>query len=818
MIRPFLPYMLLALALAAQTPALTMACQAPTNSAGEYLVSSFAQLQQIGLTCPLNGTYRFTANITAPEGSNFVPIGSGETPFTGKLFGAGYVISNLVINATSSNNIGLFSYTSGATIDSLGLVNATITGDTNVGSLVGVATGTQINHVFMTGRVTGASVVGGLLGKNNFGALTNSNAAGQITGDSCVGGLVGLVKGANLNNDFAIGTINGRIALGGLTGINSGVVATSFALGSVMGTSNIGGLAGMNQGVISTSYANNTVAGETNAGALIGYGFADTVWRSFASTMSSHFLIGGNSGYEDLDTISRILSVSELSDTANYLNWDFTNQWRMGLDAPMLQSTFTSQDARTCPLSTDANGVHSISTLSDLQQIGVTCSMTSEYKMTADIDVPQGTLFTPIGSRAIPFRGALFGQGHTIHNLVINLPNATDVGLFACSQGSMIDSVGLENVSITGKTNVGAFVGHMDNASIQSTQSTGVVSGHTNVGGLVGYSLGEVEYSTSTISVTGSDYVGGLVGNNSGAILHCNDSSSVRGDSIVGGLMGGGSGTTQISYAAGSVKGNKYVGGIAGTNKNAVVNCFATASVTGGSYVGGLLGLSELNAQVVESYATGSVIGDSIVGGLIGLNHFAVINSYATGSAKGISSVGGLVGVNQGSLKNTYATGVDSGTINVGGLVGANYATITSSYASGDLVLLGSNAESGAQVTNSRTFSAQEMLDSTNFINWDFAHTWMIGTSAPLLRYDAAVFSPTLFSAKPRTSQASISFANSILNFSNLHGNTSIFNIHGNQVANFVAQGSGAYSLNLPAGFYLLKSANTNAKFVVGAR
>ena len=50
-------------------------------------------------------------------------------PFTGTFNGNSYTISNLYIDIPSTNDVGLFGYTSGATIENVGLINVNITGE-----------------------------------------------------------------------------------------------------------------------------------------------------------------------------------------------------------------------------------------------------------------------------------------------------------------------------------------------------------------------------------------------------------------------------------------------------------------------------------------------------------------------------------------------------------------------------------------------------------------------------------------------------------------------------------------------------------------
>ncbi len=69
-------------------------------------------------------------NVTETSGWNsgdgFSPIGNDTTKFTGSYDGGGYTIDNLFINRPSTDNVGLFGYTDGATIENVGLTSALI--------------------------------------------------------------------------------------------------------------------------------------------------------------------------------------------------------------------------------------------------------------------------------------------------------------------------------------------------------------------------------------------------------------------------------------------------------------------------------------------------------------------------------------------------------------------------------------------------------------------------------------------------------------------------------------------------------------------
>ena len=76
--------------------------------------------------------YIQTANIDAfstsswDNNSRFSPIGDNSPKFTGSYDGDGYTINGLRIARSSTNYIGLFGYTNGATIQDLGVTNVNI--------------------------------------------------------------------------------------------------------------------------------------------------------------------------------------------------------------------------------------------------------------------------------------------------------------------------------------------------------------------------------------------------------------------------------------------------------------------------------------------------------------------------------------------------------------------------------------------------------------------------------------------------------------------------------------------------------------------
>ncbi len=108
-----------------------------------FLIHNVNQLQFMDYEPSASFQLASDIDASATSGWNadagFTPIGNSSTPFTGTFNGNSYTISNLFINLPTTNGVGLFGYTSGATIENVGLINVNVTGGENwVGSLVGI--------------------------------------------------------------------------------------------------------------------------------------------------------------------------------------------------------------------------------------------------------------------------------------------------------------------------------------------------------------------------------------------------------------------------------------------------------------------------------------------------------------------------------------------------------------------------------------------------------------------------------------------------------------------------------------------------------
>jgi len=239
-----------------------------------------------------------------------------------------------------------------------------------------------------------------------------------------------------------------------------------------------------------------------------------------------------------------------------------------------------------------------------------------------DIDLTN-TKWTPIGTdHSNSYTGTFDGGNHTISGLTVKGSNEY-AGLFGCiDDGGTVKNVVLENVQIAS-----------DNQ-------------YANVGGVAGYSRGNIENCSVSGSVSGnsnsngtSNCVGGVVGQQyGGTITECTSSAIVDGRNEVGGVVGfNGVGTLTACYATGDVtaerdpRNNTYAGGVVGFNGvGTLTACYATGNVTGtgtgsGSiYVGGVTGDNASGTLTACYHAAETVSGpDGATGGVTGRNYDA---------------------------------------------------------------------------------------------------------------------------------------------------------------------------------------------------
>jgi|GEM_PF-1232087 len=268
------------------------------------------------------------------------------------------------------------------------------------------------------------------------------------------------------------------------------------------------------------------------------------------------------------------------------------------------------------------------------------------FKLAADIDLSsysQGWRPIEAGGYRGGFAGHMDGNGHKITGLTINRPNDNFAGLFAYIEyGASVSNMVLEQVNVAGRTYVGGLAGYSAGEIRDSYVSGSVTGTGSSVGGMIGYNdYGTVINSFATANVTGNSYVGGLVGSNYGEISYAYATGSIMGSgNAVGGLVGYNNGEINYSYAMGGVTGSGAdVGGLVGENSGTVSDSFYDLGTTGQSDTDKGVGRSTTEMQTQSTYADANWDFTSIWGISSSRNngypYFLTIQKYVTYDGNG---------------------------------------------------------------------------------------------------------------------------------------------------------------------------------------
>jgi len=151
------------------------------------------------------------------------------------------------------------------------------------------------------------------------------------------------------------------------------------------------------------------------------------------------------------------------------------------------------------------------------------------YILTADINISgYGTNFNngkgwiPIGNTYMtPFNGIFNGNGKKITGLYIKSDDDM-LGLFGYLTG-IVKNLGLEEVNITGRNDIGGLAGMLYSGIITNCYVTGNVKGVDQVGTFIGFiCFSRMENCYTIGSVSGKIYVGGIVGGSTnGQLVSC---------------------------------------------------------------------------------------------------------------------------------------------------------------------------------------------------------------------------------------------------------------------------------------------------------
>ena len=650
---------------------------------GEDLDGWYALRNAIDANYTASKEYTEITNETSWGG--FKPIGSDDTPFSGRFDGLGYDIFGLTINR-QQNFVGLFGAISGsaAVARNFTINSGSISGLGNVGSVAGaVRNGALIENITNTADVSGENQVGGIAGtlssQVNSSEKTSVNDLvnyGSVRGEQMVGGILGYSSHVNIGGATAnFGSVSGKDdnssnQIGGIVGqayettIGDGKNQIINQL-NVTGGYNVGGIVGYLRG-------SNTVQNAANYGDVTAKGY---VAHNDDDAKYKYHKVDGS-----LD-----------SKTVNVANAG-------GIVGSANGATPTQPNGKV--------------TINNVQNYGdVTTRRDGDDKH---------YIAGNVGGIVGRAENTTITNAENSENHVAGAHNVGGVVGYLTGE-SVVDSSQNDggDITATGARYANDFVKEAFNPGSASTES--VIIG--NIGGIAGYLYGDKAQiknsanrgSVHTADVTGSTIpltsqaanAGGVVGKvDSSSYLFNNDAEGASALKLLRGDEANAYGTYATisnSYNTGSVSGFMGVGGIAGhmykgsvagsynlgaLRSTRIANPASVDPVNMGGIVGDTGALKDGTGTVIYDVYNAGTIGDDEftflgrhVGGVVGRFSGTLDKAYNTGNIyNGYSVTGGVVGYwLSGNISNVFNTGnitVVNKDLNarnslVGGIIGA---------------------------------------------------------------------------------------------------------------------------------------------------
>lgn len=527
-----------------------------TNVKGYMWVEDVEQLQAINTNLSGNYALRNSIDATGTEQKHFTSIGSDNNAFKGKFDGIDYNIFGLNIKETG-NNVGLFGYTDGATINNVTLVGGSITGGNNVGAVVGNANNTILNNVVNSAAVSGNSNVGGIVGSATDTTVEDAINTGAVEAKgNDIGGLIGSMTDTNITDNK-----------------KSELIGNSYNLGDVSGKGhNVGGLVG--------SASNSTIGDGTN----LVYNRMD---------VTGAYNVGGIVGNMEGSTVKyaensgTVLASGSVTDKYNY-HTDIAGVNNLPAGSS-LDNGIVSIDVNVANVGGIAGSSSDSSTIKDVTNTG-------------DVSSGKGNGKENINNQVYNYEYYTAGNvGGIVGSAVdTNITNATNreneirgahnvggvVGYFSGTGTITIDK-GINDggdIMATGARNGDGFV--ME--SVRQSGDEDFIIG--NIGGIVGYMDGK------GVKVTGSANRGTVHTEN---IEDADNVLTISKAANVGGIVGKIDANTNETGLLSDFRNGNY--------KNASVsNSYNTGNVTGYTGVGGVIGMM-YNGSVAGSYNQGAI-------------------------------------------------------------------------------------------------------------------------------------------------------------------------------------------------------------------
>ena len=311
-------------------------------------------------------------------------------------------------------------------------------------------------------------------------------------------------------------------------------------------------------------------------------------------------------------------------------------------------------------------------------------------KSTAEVVIQNDTPAVSVDSSTVIYKD---GSGDPDHG-----------GLIGWTSGKTTIKNVIMNVTVYSGNSGGGFIGYIENAEANITNSTmvGKVGAKSNCGGFIGNSGNNTVFNISNCknygSVTGDKYVGGIVGRAAGNTVTITNSTNegvvTANNDFIGGIIGGIDGINSSKFEnctnSGTITGKTwYIGGIVGRSYNdsniTFNNCKNTVNISSptNNYVGGIVGYAKGKTMMNNCVNTGNISGAQFTAGLcawIQDDGCEITNCLNTGtvSTNGQSNGAGILSTVESQannptwkITNCVNTGdIKNGASAIGGILG----------------------------------------------------------------------------------------------------------------------------------------------------
>jgi hypothetical protein len=475
----------------------------------------------------------------------------------------------------------------------------------------------------------------------------------NITGNANVGGVVGeshggyifyvAAKGSSVtssNTSANVGGIVGAISVVGNTDVNNSRVFESYSVMKITSTStNTGNIVGLN--AKSDSYDNYVVgcyfSNEIN-GTMLGIGNS----TGSAKDKQIAYSTNGKANADLMNTSTNDVYVGykDRNDATKLYYWDFEKVW-IAVAGDYPEINFETGMFDDFPSFNDGTTIDSLTTLQNMDPKG-------EYEISADKDFQDGT-FNTIAF----FEGKLYGvkkdydnNGTSRYPILKNFKISSN-GLFDQLKG-VVDGIIFENVTIVNTSSAGIIAndnsGEIKNITLQDCSIKASDSASDiYIGGIAAKNNNNIHdcvikctststddkfiYSPTFVNTEYISRVGGFVGQNSATITNC---KRYGGNIVV------------------DSKGTSIVGGVVGDNRLSVSYCSSECYTTSDS----TKVVSSITA--LYSFSGNDFNTTNVSGGVVGYNKGGTINkSYAILNITGYN-VGGVAGIDSGDINCSY--------------------------------------------------------------------------------------------------------------------------------------------------------------------